>query len=350
MESRLQHLPISIFSIVLGLTGYVIATQRVFAYRGWTDTVPLALLVVSAVVYAALLVLYGLKIVRYRQAVSREFAHPVMLSFFPTTTISLLLLSITFLEVDMTVSWVLWVVGAALQFLLAVVVLSAWIRHTRFDIVHFSPAWFIPVVGNLIVPVAGMEHGAEDASWLFFAVGIVFATALFVIFLYRMFFHQPLHERHLPTLFIIIAPPAIGAISYIKLTQTYDSFARILYFLAVFFALFLVAHVRLFGRLRFYLSWWAYTFPLAALTIATFLVGKETASTAYLDAATALWVVVSVLVAGLAVRTLVAVGRNEICVAEVPAPAAGVDAGEPDAEVHVGGGDTDARAAGNVSA
>jgi tellurite resistance protein len=71
-----------------------------------------------------------------------------------------------------------------------------------------------------------------------------------------MVFHQPLHDRHLPTLFILIAPPVVAAVAYVKLTGSYDSLARI----------------------HFYLSWWAYTFPMAALTIATFLVGKETAS------------------------------------------------------------------------
>jgi hypothetical protein len=58
---------------------------------------------------------------------------------------------------------------------------------------------------------------------------------------------------------------------------------------------------------------------MAALTIATFLVGKETASAFYRDAATVLWVGLSVLVAGLLVRTLVAVARHEICVPDAAA-------------------------------
>jgi tellurite resistance protein len=87
----------------------------------------------------------------------------------------------------------------------------------------------------------------------------------------------------------------------------------------VFFAVFLIVHVRMFARIRFYLSWWAYTFPMAALTIATFLVGKESGSAFYKGAATVLWVGLSVLVAGLLVRTLVAVGRGEICVPDAAA-------------------------------
>ncbi len=300
-----------------------------FGGLGWSDTWPTVLLLATSAFYVFLLALYAVKLLRYRDAVAAEFRHPVMISFFPTVSISLLLLGIGYVDVAETLSFSLWVAGAALNLLFTIVVLSIWIRHTHFEIAHFSPAWFIPVVGNLLVPVAGVEHAPADVSWLFFAVGIVFAAVLLVIFVYRMVFHQPLHDRHLPTLFIVIAPPAVAAIAYVKLTGSFDSFARVMYFLAVFFAVFLIAHVRLFARIRFYLSWWAYTFPMAALTIATFMVGKETASAFYTDAATVLWAGVSVLVAGLLVRTLIAVGRHEICVPDAAAQGAASPADEP---------------------
>jgi tellurite resistance protein len=329
MQPRLRFLPISVFSIVLGLSGYAIATQRVFGGQGWGEGFPTGLLVAVSALYVALLVLYAAKALRYGDAVAAEFRHPVMISFFPTLSISLLLLAIGYADVSETASLVLWAIGAAANLVFTLVVLSIWIRHTHFEIAHFSPAWFIPVVGNLIVPLVGVQHAPADISWLFFAVGIVFAVALLVIFLYRMVFHQPLHDRHLPTLFILIAPPAVAAVAYVRLTGSYDSFARILYFLAVFFAVFLVVHVRMFARIRFYLSWWAYTFPMAALTMATFLVGKETASAFYKDAATVLWAGLSVLVAGLVVRTVIAAGRHEICVPDAAAPGRASAAEEP---------------------
>ncbi|HSL95142.1 MAG TPA: C4-dicarboxylate ABC transporter, partial [Thermoleophilia bacterium] len=143
MPVRLRYLPISVFSIVLGLSGYAIATQRVFAGLGWGETWPTALLVATSAVYVLLLGLYAAKVMRYRDAVATEFRHPVMISFFPALSISLLLLSIGYLDVAETLSFYLWVAGAALNLLFTVVVLSIWIRHTHFEINHFSPAWFI---------------------------------------------------------------------------------------------------------------------------------------------------------------------------------------------------------------
>jgi len=316
VTSRLQYLPVTVFSIVLGLSGYTIATQKVGAVLGLSPLVAEVLLGLATVLYALLVALYAVKAARWWPEVAAELRHPTKLSFFPAVSISLLLLSIAFLEVNEPVSFALWVAGVVLQLVATVGIISVWIRHTHFEIHHFSPAWFMPVVGNIIVPVAGVEHAPADISWFFFAAGLVFGIVLFTILMYRLLFHSPLQERILPTLFIVIAPPAVGAISYFKLTGAFDSFARVLYFFAAFLLLLLVVHAAGFVRVKFFLSWWAYLFPIAALIIATTLLAKQTGSGFYEAVATALWAALTILMFIVAVRTLVAVRRREICVPE----------------------------------
>ncbi len=316
VPARLQYLPISVFSIVLGLCGYVMATQKVGALHGFSPQAGQILLAVTTAIYGLLVALYVAKAVRWWPEVAAELKHPTKLSFFPAISISLLLLSAAFLDVDRQVSAVLWYVGVGLQLIVSLGVLSAWIRHTHFQIQHFSPAWFIPVVGNLIVPVAGVEHGPADVSWLFFAAGLVFGIVLFAILMYRMLFHQPLNDRLLPTLFIVVAPPAVGAISYYKLTGAFDAFFRVLYFLAAFLLLLLIVHASGFVRVKFSLSWWAYLFPIAAFTIVTTVVSRVQSSSFYSTIATGLWVALTALVIVVAARTLVAIARHEICVPE----------------------------------
>jgi len=92
-----------------------------------------------------------------------------------------------------------------------------------------------------------------------------------MILFYRLLFHNPLPERLLPTLFILIAPPAVGFIAYVKLTGTVDPVARILYYFALFVFVLMIPQLKMLSRIKYYLSWWAYTFPMAALTIATIL-------------------------------------------------------------------------------
>ncbi|HQI73110.1 MAG TPA: SLAC1 anion channel family protein, partial [Smithella sp.] len=177
-------------------------------------------------------------------------------------------------------------------------------------------AWFIPVVGNILVPVAGVVHAPVEVSWFFFSIGLIFWVALFTILLYRLIFHNPLPERLLPTLFILIAPPAVGFISYIKLTGVIDPTARILYYFGLFIFLLMMPQLKMLSRIKYYLSWWAYTFPLAALTIATILMHHQVGLLFFKYLAMVLLMIVSVVIIMLMVMTIKAMKNKAICVEE----------------------------------
>jgi len=74
------------------------------------------------------------------------------------------------------------------------------------------------------------------------------------------------------------------------------------------------SQVKRFARLPFGLPAWAYSFPLAAITIATFLMFELTGVDAYRWLATALLGILSIVVLTLLARTAVAVARGQICV------------------------------------
>ncbi len=67
-----------------------------------------------------------------------------------------------------------------------------------------------------------------------------------------------------------------------------------------------------FFRLPFFLSAWAYSFPLAAITIAT-LAMTERIGGGFASLSLVLLGVLSVVLVLLTVRTFLAVGRGEIC-------------------------------------
>src|SRR5699024_11803451 len=89
--------------------------------------------------------------------------------------------------------------------------------------------WFIPIVGNIIVPIAGNNFISQDVNWVFFSIGILFSIIYLTFFFNRVFFHPAGPPMLLPTFFILLAPPAIGFVSYINITETVDSFAYLLY-------------------------------------------------------------------------------------------------------------------------
>lgn len=314
MTDRLQFLPVSFFSMAMGLSGLSIALQQADALRSGLGGAGTALGLLSAVLFLLLCGLYAAKLARHPAAVREELSHPVKMSFGASFTVSLVLLSIAFHEAAPSLSWWLWVVGSVLHLAFTLYVLNTWIYQPGFEIHHISPAWFIPVVGNILVPVAGVAHGALEISWFYFSIGLLFWIVLFTIIVYRMIFHNPLPEKLLPTLFILIAPPAVGFIAYVRLTDGIDAFAHVLYYGALFLTLLLFMQLPRFLRLPFFLSWWAYSFPLAAMTIATLIMHRHTGLAFFAGLAGLLLVLLGLIILGLVVRTAVAVKRNEICI------------------------------------
>jgi tellurite resistance protein len=316
-HSRLAHYPIPLFATVMGTSGLAIAWKKAGHVLGLPAEIGLALQWWALALFGMIALGYLAKIALHWEAVKKEFAHPIRLNFFPAISISLLLLGTAFADTTRYSAAGIWMVGAALHLCFTLIVMSSWIHHTRYDIKHANPAWFIPVVGNVIVPVAGVAFAPIGISWFFFSIGLVFWIVLLTIVMYRLFFHEPLPERLTPTLFILIAPPAVAFIAWLKLNGgTIDAFAQILYNVALFLTLLLAANALRFFRLRFFLSTWAYSFPLAAITIATLIMAEHSSSAFFIGLSWLLLTVLSIVLLLLTLRTIQAVTRGEICVPE----------------------------------
>ncbi|MGX9416822.1 SLAC1 anion channel family protein [Vibrio sp. WJH972] len=266
VENKLVHFPISLFAIIMGLSGLTIT----WSVNSWSIAYPISLLLATSTSLIMLIfsAFYLFKIFKFKQAVLHELKHPIRMNFFPAFSISLLLISAIWKDYA-TLSLILWSVGTIVQFTLTLYVMTSWIHHSHYTISHVNPSWFIPVVGNIIVPISGVTLGFIELSWFFFSIGIVFWIILLTVLFYRLFFHDQLPPKLYPMLFILLAPPSIGFISYTHIIGGIDNFARILYYTAIFLSILLSINIIKFARLPFYLTSWAYSFPSAALATAT---------------------------------------------------------------------------------
>jgi len=316
-HGRLEHLPVSMFSIVMGLAGTTIALEKAEHLWGWSVAPSVGLLVLTALVFVLISLAYLSKLVLHPQQVVAEFNHPVRLSFFPAMSIGLLLLAIAALGHAPGLSLVLWAVGATVQLLFTLAILSTWMHHDKFQVQHSNPAWFIPIVGNILVPIAGVPLGFQEISWFYYSVGLMMWTPLLAVLFNRFFFHPMLPAKLLPTLFILIAPPAVGFISWVKLHNgVVDDTARILYYFGLFITLLLLSQAKYFWKLSFALPWWAYSFPIAALTIATSVMLDKVGGNFFAVLFPMLLTALVLLVSMISLRTLIALKRGQICVPE----------------------------------
>lgn len=311
---RLKNFPISFFAPILGLAGFSLGMQKTESLFSLPSSITIATLSVTIFLFVFISLLYFLKILFFSKEVKKEYQHPIKINFFPLFSKIFLVLSIIFLDISMVTSKWLWLIGLIINAIFSISILGEWISREHFKIKHMSPAWFIPVVGNLIVPIAGVQHMNSEISWFFFAIGITWMAILTTIIIYRLVFHEPLMQKLLPTLFILFAAPAIAFISYYKLTGDFDSFAHILYYFATFLFILIISKWRLFLKIDFYLSWWAYTFPLAAFFLSTALVYHITEIALFKFFGLGLISILSIFIFALGFKTIKAISNKQICV------------------------------------
>ena len=115
-----------------------------------------------------------------------------------------------------------------------------------------------------------------------FILAIVFTIIYFTIFMNRTFFHPPLPPMLTPSYFILLAPLGLGLVSYVQLTGKVDGLAYTLYGLAFYVGLLFIFQWKRFVKLPFFISWWAYLFPTAAVTNATIYMYQETDETLFM--------------------------------------------------------------------
>ncbi len=316
--ARLAHLPVTLFSTVMGLGGLTLAWRRaahVWDLPQW----PWQLLFWAALgTFVLIAGLYAAKWVRHPAAARAELRHPVRMTFAPTITISLLILATAGQDLITPVARVAWWVGAIGQIALTLAVMTAWFG--RADITHnvVTPAWLIPVVGNIITPLAAERLGSLDVAWFAFGVGVIFWAGLFPLLLQRVLLHeQPLPGKLLPTLAIFIAPPAVGLLSWQALTgHVDDALGRILYAGTLVFVAFLFAQAARLHSIPFALPYWAYSFPLAAASAAAIAMAGARGGAGYHVLGAILLTVTTVLVVWVAALTVRAAARRQICIPE----------------------------------
>ena len=314
-RERIQHFPITLFAVVMGLAGLSIAYEKAYHLLGLPRFPFVLLLAVSTLLFLNNIIVYGIKAVQFPEEVKSEFFHPIRMNFFPAVSISMLLLGIASYSYAPVVAIALWFIGTALHTVLTLYIFSYWIRN-NFEIIHSNPAWFIPIVGNVIIPIVGVDILGSEAMVFYFAVGIFFWVVLFTVVLYRIIFHHQLPVKFLPTLFILIAPPAVGFVSYLRITMNYDFFALFLLDIGYFFTLLLFFMGRSFVRIKYFVSWWAFTFPLDAITIASTVAYQVTGYGFYRYASYTLLTVTTAVIAVVAYQTLIHVQKREICIQE----------------------------------
>ncbi len=313
--NRLEHFPIMMFGVVMGFGGISIAYTKATQWLGFSAIIGEALSYLTVLLFLVITTTYIVKFFKYKEAVKKEFAHPIRINFFAAISISMLMITIIFRESNELLSAIFWYPAVVLHFYLTMHTVAFWINNNQ-EIEHSNPAWFIPIVGNVLVPVGGVGFVSNEVLLYFFSIGIFFWIVLFALILNRIIFHKQLAIKFMPTLFILIAPPAVGFIAYFKMFEVVDTFAMILFELALFFTFLIAFMYKNFIKIKFFISWWAFVFPVAAITIDAMLMYHIYKSLPMLVLSYILLASLSIIIAIVLYQTMIHMSKKEICIEE----------------------------------
>ena len=314
-NNKIKFFPIMMYAIVMGMSGLTIMYQKAGLWLGFPMLIGTILMVLTTALFGIVSILYITKYLKYALAVKKEFSHPIRINFFAAVSISMLMLAVIYKEHYPTIAAMFWYPGTALHFYLTMYTISFWINNNQ-ELDHSNPAWFIPIVGNVLVPIAGVGFASQGILMYFFTAGIFFWIILFAILLNRIIFHHQLASKFMPTMFILIAPPAVGFIAYFKMFEVIDTFAMMLFNLALFFTLLIAFMYKNFVKIKFFISWWAFVFPLAAMGISSMLMYHQTQDITLLVLSYAMVIVTTVVISIVIYQTLLHMQKGEICVQE----------------------------------
>lgn len=305
---KLANFPVMMYVVVMGLGGFTLSYERLNAVFKVSDVAFEMMRILTTAVFAIIAIFYTLKAFEFKSEIKKELSHPIKVNFFAAFSISMFLLSAMWREFDVIFA-VLFYPSLAFGTFFTFYVIKFWI-DVKPSINQLNPTWFIPIVGNLIVVLASKENG--EFLWYYFSLGLFFWVVLFVILFYKMVFCDGLVEKFTPTLFILIAPTAVAFLGYVKLTGSFDTFAKILLNLTIFFIGYILFTYKNFIKLKFFLSWWAFTFPTAATSMAFVKAYEMSGSKGYLYFGVGLFLALVVLVVIVASFTIRAIKNGEL--------------------------------------
>lgn len=294
----LRHFPLPLFASVMGLMGLSLAWRRAAAVvPGLPAVVGEALLAAAILWFLVVGGLYAAKALTRWEAVLAEARHPARANFLTAISIAVMLIGTGLAPRWPALAEPIWLAGVAGNLALAALVIRRWIVE-RFEPGQVTPAWFIPVVGNVVPPLAGLSLGHGELAWFCFAGGLGFWLVLFPLAMGRIFTGEAMPAGLAPMLFIFLAPPSVGFLSWMELNGgVLDAGARFFFYLGLFIAFCLATMAGRFLALPWSLISLAYTFPSAALAAAALRFHQAAGGTVSLALALALLAFATLVVA-----------------------------------------------------
>lgn len=263
---RTRAVPVTFFSVVLGLLGLGGAWRAAHAVWGVPVIVGESVMAVGLAAWALLVLLYGLKWLFARPAALGELRHPVGGAAAGLVGVTTLLASIALVPHSRALAQALFLAGT-----LAVAGFAAWRTASLWRAggqgAADTPILYLPTVaGGFVMATAAAALGFGEVARLAFGAAFFSWLALESVLLQRILAGPPTEVATRPLLGIHMAPPAVGAVASVAAfgeAATPLTLAMTGY--ALLQTLVLLALLPWIREQAFSMSYWAFSFGATAL-------------------------------------------------------------------------------------
>ena len=257
------------YAIVMGLAGLSLAWHRAVPLMG--DVAGAIAWVVGGAATLVFVLLAGFTVLRGRrhpEAWAEDRRHPVRHTFVAALPIAMLLVATVGVALlgPQKPLLALWAVASLGQAWVTMWVLSRWWGGAQAGGLQWSgvtPALLIPIVGNVLVPLAGVPLGQMEWSLAQFGIGLLFWPIVLALLMVRLAVAGPWPERLRPTVFILVAPPAVVGLALLQLGAPM-ALGWVMWGVAMFTLAWAGTQARAIASQAFSLPHWGMSFPLAA--------------------------------------------------------------------------------------
>lgn len=305
MQLSFPSIPAPFFGMILGLGG--LSSGWRLATRVWGAPALIAeiLAIAAGLIWGLWVLFFAWKWVDDRESALTEFRHPIQSFFIVLAPVATMVAGIALAPDLPRLALVMILAGGAGQLAFSAWATGSLWRGNR-DMESITPALYLPTVGGSFVAAnaCGM-YGYPDAGLLYFGAGFLSWIVLESVILQRLLTHSlPVALR--ATMGVHLAPPAVGCVAYLGVTQgAPDHLAQFLFGYAMLQALALVRIIPWLREQVFSPAAWAYTFGVSALPAAALRFVERGQSGPISHLALPIFVAANLIIGWIAVRTLI---------------------------------------------
>lgn len=271
MPRPTTRIPLNTLAVPFGLAGFAETWSYAAPVLDLPAVVPQVFWVVAGVTWLWLLGAHTVRGVRVRahERLVDQLRHPAQGPLAALVPATAMLLGADLARV--------WPIGGEVLVLVAVATaagFAAWLLATWFEgrlaLESVHGGYLLPTVATALVgSIATHEVGATWLSWACFGVGVFFWGVMTGLLLLRLSFRPTLPGPLVPTMAILVAPPAVATVSVFALTDDALTLpVQAITGLGVLLLLVQLALLPRYVRLAFSLGFWSFVFPAAAVATA----------------------------------------------------------------------------------